>query len=314
MKRLFPQNVIAVIWDFDRTLSRDFMQEPLFARYGVDADTFWQEVRALPERYRAAGLHHVSADTMYLNHLLTYAETGRMPDLDNAVLRESGAGIGFFPGLPACLETCRAVVRDVPRYRRYEVRVEHFVVSAGLREMIMGSSLATHLDGVWACEFIERPLPPGFLGGAVEASDTPRRISQIGYVIDNTTKTRAIFEINKGSNADPDIDVNDPIAAGDRRIPFEHMIYLADGPSDVPVFSLIRKGGGHTCAVYRAGDREHFRKANELLAQDRVDTIGPADYRPGQQTVLWLEDAIARIADRICERRSADVAEATRKG
>ncbi len=54
-------------------------------------------------------------------------------------------------------------------------------------------------------------------------------------MIDNTSKTRAIFEINKGSNKFK-IDVNSKIDRDRRRVPFSNMIYVADGPSDIPVF------------------------------------------------------------------------------
>ena len=77
-------------------------------------------------------------------------------------------------------------------------------------------------------------------------------------MIDNTTKTRAIFEINKGTNKNPGIDVNAKVVPEDRRIPLQNMIYIADGPSDVPSFSVVKKGGGKTYAVYNPAVRAEF--------------------------------------------------------
>jgi len=39
--RLFLQNVIAIIWDFDKTLIPGYMQLPLFRHFGVDPHQFW---------------------------------------------------------------------------------------------------------------------------------------------------------------------------------------------------------------------------------------------------------------------------------
>src|SRR5262249_45958322 len=106
-------------------------------------------------------------------------------------------------------------------------------------------------------------------------------------------KTRAIFEINKGR----EFDVNDRVPYEARRIPFENMIYIADGKSDVPVFSVLNQYGGRTFAVYdgRAG----FREANELLRQNPVNCIGPAPYTGGGLAYFWISDAVQDIAARI---------------
>ena len=119
--------------------------------------------------------------------------------------------------------------------------------------MIRGSAIAPCVNGIWGCEFIENPIPPGFLQQEELPIDPVLEISQIGMMIDNTTKTRALFEINKGTNKNPAIDVNADIRPEDRRVPFQNMIYIADGPSDVPSFSVVKKNGGKTYAVYRSG-------------------------------------------------------------
>ena len=111
-KGLFLQNIIAIIWDFDKTLTPRYMQTPLFEAYGVDEKTFWKEVNGLAAYYKRAGVQ-VQPDTSYLGHLLTYVKEGRMPDLTNARLRELGAEIGFFPGIPQLFGELQGIL-DAP--------------------------------------------------------------------------------------------------------------------------------------------------------------------------------------------------------
>jgi hypothetical protein len=312
---VFPQTVIAVIWDFDKTLIPDHMQKPLFEHFGVDPDAFWTEVNGLPDYYRRRGYPLVSPDTIYLNHLLSYVRAGRFEGLSNALLEELGSSIEFYPGLPEFFVSLKALVEDDERFERHGITLEHYIVSAGLRRMILGSAIQPYVDGVWGCEFLEESAPPGYR----DASPPPvephaRRIEDIGYVIDNTTKTRAVFEINKGANKDPErIKVDTAMAHEDRRVPFENMIYVADGPSDVPVFSVVNRYHGKTYAVYRAGERADLRKALLLQEQDRVQGVGPADYRPEGHTALHLSAWVHGIAERIVERREGALEDLTGK-
>lgn len=302
--RLFPQTAIAVIWDFDRTLIPNYMQEPLFTHYGIDADEFWREVNALPEFHRGHGADLVSEDTIYLNHILTYVRGGRFSGLNNRILRELGRELIFYPGLPDFFPRIKQLVAAEPAFAKHEITVEHYIVSTGLRQMILGSSIAEHVDGVWACDFVEHVAPPGFLGGVQQELAEEPELKDIVYVIDNTTKTRAVFEINKGVNKFPDeITVNARMAHEDRRIPFENMIYVADGPSDVPVFSILNQYGGKTYAVYNEGSIAQFRQVKALAEQARVQGYGPANYDDRTHTYMWLTTAVQDIALAIVKRR-----------
>lgn len=304
---LFTQNIIACVWDFDKTLIPDYMQVPLFRRYGIDEPTFWAETNALAENYRRRG-YRIAPEISYLNHLLTYVLAGKMPGLGNKVLRECGAEIKLYPGLPKFFESSRAWVRTKPEYMKHEIQLEHYVVSTGLAEMIRGSALAPHLDAIWACEFIENPLQPGFLQQKEFPLEAASEIAQIGVMIDNTTKTRAIFEINKGTNKNAAIDVNAKVTPEDRRIPLQNMIYIADGPSDVPSFSVVKKGGGKTYAVYNPAVRAEFEQNDRLRHAGRIDHYGPADYTENSATTNWLHLQIEKICDRIVTDREAAVA------
>lgn len=300
-KGLFLQNIIAIIWDFDKTLAPQYMQAPLFQAYGIDEEAFWREVNRLPAYYARAGVH-VHADTCYLGHLLTYVKEGILPDLTNARLRALGAEIEFFPGIPELFGTLKDVLKD-PKYEEGDLRLEHYVVSTGLAEMIRGSRIADQLSGIWASEFIEAPARPGD-----DLTGTPGSgpISQIAGFLDNTTKTRAIFEINKGVNKLKDVSVNDLIPEEDRRVPMKNMIYVADGPSDIPSFSVIRKHGGLAYAVFQPESEFQFAQVDELRHANRVDAYGPADYTPESQSAMWLRLHVRKIADRmLAERESA---------
>ena len=291
-------HTLACIWDFDKTLTPGYMQTPLFQEYGIDEATFWTEVNRLPEIYARRGVH-VSKDTVYLNHLLSYVKNGPLKGLSNKKLRELGALVPLCPGVPEVFDKLRDYAKKIGEEYNLDIDLEHYIVSTGLAEMIRGSAVAEHVDGIYGCEFIEQPLPPHYTEQDELALDLPSEISQVGVMVDNTIKTRFIFEINKGSNKNPEIDVNAVVRAQDRRVPFENMVYVADGPSDVPVFSVVRKGGGFAYAVYSENKRAERRQNDTLQESKRVNGYGPNDYRDTQFTFDWLcmriEDMIVRI-------------------
>jgi hypothetical protein len=303
-QQLFLQNIIACIWDFDKTLSPGYMQEPIFERYKVDANKFWREVERLPDAYKKNGLDLISTDTLYLNHLLTYTREGVFKGLNNSRLRKLGAKIELYKGLPQFFEEIKQFVSTHADWRQHDIQIEHYIVSTGLRQMILGSKIAPYVDGVWGCEFVEDAPPPGYLEKVGKTvSKNLRTISQIAYALDNTTKTRAVFEINKGSNKIPEIDVNVMIPDADRRVPFQNMIYVADGPSDIPVFSLINRYGGRTFAVYQPESSKEFAQVNSLQKQKRVQSFGEANYTKGSQTAMWITNAVGEISAQIVENR-----------
>jgi len=301
------RRIIACVWDFDKTLIPGYMQEPLFRRFEIDGKQFWQEVNELPKIYNERGVH-VSKDTVYLNHLLSYIKNGPLKGLRNSTLREIGGELIFCPGLPEFFQELKALTQSTPEYRKHDIQLEHYVISTGLAEMIRGSKIAPEVDGVFGCEFIEAPLPPHYLKQDELEIPMDFEISQIGVMVDNTIKTRYIFEINKGSNKNPDIDVNAKMLHEDRRVPIENMIYVADGPSDVPVFSVVRRNGGRTFAVYDPSRENEFLQNDQLLQDGRVDSYGPADYTATSQTTRWLKMQVRRICDRLVEEGEAALA------
>lgn len=295
----YRSSLIACIWDFDKTLIPGYMQKPLFEAYGVDEKSFWKEVNALPDIYRNRGVP-VSEDVMYLNHLLTYVKNGPLRGLNNKKLRALGSELRLYPGMPDFLQTLKDSVRLKEHYQKHDIHLEHYIISTGLAEMVRGSKISPFVDDIFGCEFVEEPLLPGFNTQAeFPLTNCETEISQIGRIVDNTIKTRFLFEINKGSNKNPNIDVNASIKQEDRRIPIQNMIYIADGPTDVPMFAVIRERGGKAFAVHAPDSESEFLQNDELLQTNRIDCYGPADYRPDTHTHRWLLMHVNKIAERI---------------
>ncbi len=302
---LYTQSNIALIWDFDKTLTHGYMQDPLFAEFDVDSKEFWAEVNALKDYYSdpkcPGGPAQVGKDTIYLNHILAYVREGIFADLTNDKLRELGSKLELAPGLPEFFDRIRDIADD-EKYAKHDISIEHYIVSTGLRPMIEGCALAKHVQGIWACELLPEAARSGFqdrLGGFGSPV-----VAQIGYTIDNTSKTRAIFEINKGVNKNPNVEVNTVVPEDQRRVPMQNIIYIADGPSDVPSFSLVNSKGGKTLGVYAPGDA-NYDNAALLEEQGRVNSIAEADYRPDSPAERWLSRTVRQMADRIVRDREA---------
>lgn len=284
-------NVIAVIWDFDKTLVDGYMQDPIFEEYGVNAADFWQEVDGMPNFYQnEQGIPRVNRDTIYLNLFIRYAKNGKFKGLNNAKLREFGKRLKFYPGVPEIFHKTKELIEKDPKYSEYSIKVEHYVVSTGMAEIIRGSEVSKYVEDIWGCELLES-----------EEENGEKVLSEIAYTIDNTTKTRALFEINKGTPK-LDIDVNASIPDVMRRVRFENMIYVADGPSDIPAFSLINKNGGATFAIYPRGNFKALEQVEKLRENGRIHMYAEADYSEGTTAFMWISSKIQQFAKTIYEK------------
>lgn len=293
-------NIIAIVWDFDKTLVDGYMQEPIFEEYGYSADEFWHEVELLPEKYLREQGVKVNPDTIYLNHFIKLAKNGTFKGLDNKKLREFGEKLKFYDGVPQIFDETKKAIEENPLYSAYDIKVEHYIVSTGMSGIIKGSQVMPYVDGVWGCELIE---------GADK--DGVSCISEIGYTIDNTSKTRALFEINKGVNKNDDVKVNLKIPEELRRVHFINMVYVADGPSDVPAFSVVNKNEGATFATYPKGDLKALKQVEQLRSDDRINMYAEADYTQGSTAFMWLMNKITEFAERIVKEEKQKLAKYT---
>lgn len=283
-KARFGKKTIALVYDFDGTLSPKPMQEyGVLPKIGIDPKTFWAESDAIA---RAQGADPLIA---YM-HLMYKKAKAAGVRIDRADLVALGAAVELFPGVTAWFDLMDAYVRG--RAADPTLAVRHYLVSSGLVEIIEGTSIYSRFHNVFASEYW------------FEAYETPfpKR------VITDTGKTQFLFRINKGVE-DLGQNINQHMPDEQRPIPFENMIYFGDGDTDVPSMTVMRKNGGAAVAVYPPGkskEAAHGKAKCEALFQaGRIDFHAPADYREGsalyRRATLLLDKVIAGI--RVAEER-----------
>jgi hypothetical protein len=280
-----PQNTIAIVYDYDQTLSPNYMQdEAIFPHFGIHPKSFWERCGELTQ---SGGYDNELA---YMKVMLDYLEMDRPT---NDQLRDLGAKMNFYPGLPEMFDEFQKGLLT-PEQQAHGITVEHYIISSGLKVLIEGSRLAPYVRAIFGCEFAE---------------DQNGRITFPRRVISHTQKTQYLFRINKGM-LEMSEDVNDHMPSELRPIPFPNMVYVGDGPTDVPCFTVMRRNGGQAIAVYNAEDptRSSFKKCYQLCVHaDRVKNIAPSDFRQGSHLRLLLEEMVHEIADRIVQRRRDDM-------
>jgi 2-hydroxy-3-keto-5-methylthiopentenyl-1-phosphate phosphatase len=273
----FFQNTIAIVYDFDGTLSPQPMQEyTVLPKLGIKPKDFWSQV------------DQESAETVsekmlvYMRVLLEEAHA-RKVRIGRSDFRGMGKDIEYFPGVEDWFPHINAYVR---KKGRGEVRLRHYIVSAGMKEILEGISIRKHFRQIYASEYHFN-----FQGIAT----FPK------LLITDTTKTQYLFRVNKGKEALEE-SINEHMPEHERPIPFHNMIYIGDGMTDVPSMALTKKNGGHTIAVYPPRDRHDRDTCVKLMVANRVDFIAPADYRKGSKLAgrieLLLDSIIAGIAYR----------------
>ena len=169
-----------------------------------------------------------------------------------------------------------------------------------MTQIIRGSSVMPYVEHVWGCELIEG-----------QDKDGEPCISEIGYTIDNTSKTRALFEINKGVHSKDGregVEVNTKIPEEFRRVHFINMIYVADGPSDIPAFSLMNRNSGSTFAIYPKGDINAMKQVEQMRMDGRINMYAEADYTEGTTAYMWICNKITEFAERIRKEEKEKIA------
>lgn len=277
--------VVAAIFDFDDTLLPD-STSALLRRHGIDDREFWSiRTKALVDRGYDPPL-------AYLNLLLEQVGHDRpLGMLTNQRLSELGAELDstWFPGLPDLFDDLRSLVAT-----HRDISIEFYIISGGLQSLIEGSTFVQrYFAGVYGCH----------LGEDAHTG----LVADIKRCVTFTEKTRFLFEINKGirpsdAATQPHL-VNQAIAIEDRPVPFQNMIYVGDGLTDVPCFSLIEKNGGVAFGVFHPGAESAKQAFQRFLETKRVHSLHSPDYRPDADLGAMLRAAVAAIAANIDLRR-----------
>jgi len=268
----FEKKTIALVYDFDGTLSPKPMQEYAFLpSIGEDPASFWAESNRIAKQERADPL------ITYM-HLLYKKAKEKNIRIDRRDLVAQGREVELFPGVTEWFDEIGAYV--ALRAESHGVALRHYLISSGLTEIIEGTAIYPHFHNVFASEywFDAYDLP------------YPKR------VITDTGKTQYLFRINKGVE-DLGDSINEHMPETTRPIPFTNMIYFGDGDTDVPSMAVTRKNGGHAIAVYPPGKPK--AKCVRLFEAGRCDFFAPADYRRGsdlfKRTCLLIDRMLAHI-------------------
>ena len=261
------KTIIALLYDFDKTLCTQDMQNYTFIpALGMEPGSFWQEANLFGQR------EEMDSILAYMYMMLKKSRELNVP-LTRDFLRQCGRSIDFFPGVQDWFGRVNA------HGAALGVEVEHYVISSGLREIIEGSAIAGAFKEIFASEFY------------YDADGYPVWPK---LAVNFTAKTQFVYRINKGVlDVADDKTLNDSMPDGSKRVPFTNMIYIGDGLSDVPCMKMMRSYGGQAIAVYQAVNKAGVE---QLLRQRRVDYIYPADYREGSALEITVKNIIRKMA------------------
>ncbi len=261
--------VLAICYDFDKTLSPDDMQAQGYVQsVGYDVKKFWDEANAL------AAENDMDGNLAYMYKMMRESE-GRFV-FNRRSLEEYGAKVKLFAGVAGWFER-------IKRYgAEHGVTVEHYVISSGLKEMIEGTEIARAgaFEKIYASSFYFNDR-----GVAVWPAQT----------INYTNKTQFLFRIEKGVLDINDPAVNDYFPPEELRVPFRNMVYLGDSDTDVPCMKLVHSNGGHAIGVYHpeTGDKA---KVLRLMRDNRIRYFAPADYSEGGELDYIVKNIIKKTA------------------
>ena len=267
----------ALIYDFDGTLARGNMQEVTFIpSVGMGIGDFWGEADRLTRESDGDNI------LMYMQLMLQRARENGDP-ITKKTLREHGQDVKLFDGLKTDLTGPGWFDRINAFGAQYGLEIEHYIISAGLEEMIDGCPIRDAFRHVFASKFVyDRD------GVAIWPA--------VG--VNYTTKTQYLFRINKGVlNHYEHEQINKFMPDAERPVPFDRMIFIGDGDTDVPTMKMMHTKGGFSIAVYDPRNSKRDQdKIYGLISEDRVNFVAAADYREGSALDLIVKGLIGRIA------------------
>ncbi|MEG1642359.1 MAG: HAD family hydrolase [Synergistaceae bacterium] len=258
---------VALVYDFDGTLSPGNMQEFSFIKaLGMTANEFWAKSNKLSKDNDANRI------LCYMKLMISESKA-KGKSLKKEQFIEYGKEIPLFKGVKEWF----SMVNEYGKEKNLEMK--HYINSSGLKEMIEGTEIAKEFENIYACSFIY---------------DVDGIAEWPGVAVDFTTKTQFIFKINKGIDSISDnTKINEYMPIEDRPVPFEQMIYLGDGETDIPSMKMVKENGGHSIAVY--GDTEKKTTAQKLILEDRVNFVCRADYSKDKE----IYNVVTTIIDKI---------------
>ncbi len=282
MSRRPQHTTIAIIYDFDGTLSPNNMQEDTILKsYGIDKQKFWAKAMKL---VREEGYERTLA---YLK-LLIWDTAFRQKPLRKHVFAKLASQIEYFPGVLEYFDDLSRFMKSVPEVKEWNIRIEHYIVSSGLKDILDGTAIIKHFKKVYACEYeYDRQGRPVF----------PK------LVINDTNKTQFLFRINKGKLKLSE-SINSHTPEDKRRIPFRNMIYIGDGITDVPSMTVTQKNGGYAIAVFDPRSRVP-KEVMQMVREKRADHFAPADFRADSLLVKILHRVLKKIILNISYQSSA---------
>ena len=259
--------VVALIYDFDGTLSPGNMQEFGFIQaIGKGITEFWAKNKELSEQNDANGI------LCYMYLMIQAAKVNGI-SLKRESFKTFGADVELFEGVKEWFSLINEYGNSIG------LNIKHYINSSGLKEMIEGTPIAKEFENIYACSFLY---------------DVDGVAFWPAVAVDYTTKTQFLFKINKGIKEVSDNKrINEYVPEEDRPIPFERMIYFGDGETDIPCMKMIKDHGGHSIAVY--GDKKKRSTAYKLINEDRVNFVCHADYRENKD----IHAVVKRILDKI---------------
>jgi hypothetical protein len=242
----------------------------------MEKGAFWEEAERLTRDADGDGI------LMYMQLMLSHARAHGEP-ITRAMLRDHGHDVKLFDGLRSDLTGKGWFERIDALGATYGLEIEHYIVSAGLEEMIDGCPIRDAFRHVFASKFVYDAE-----GVAIWPA--------VG--VNYTTKTKYLFRINKGVLNHYEHDkINRFIPDEERAVPFERMIFLGDGDTDVPTMKMMHTKGGFSIAVYdpRNEPSDHS-KIHRLISEDRVNFVAAGDYTEGSAMDLIVKGLLGRIA------------------
>lgn len=279
--------VLAICYDFDKTLSPEDMQAQGFIQsVGYDVREFWKESNDLAEK------NDMDMNLAYMLTMVRKAK-GKFYVTRQALARH-GAEIKLYDGVTDWFARINAYGAD------RGILVEHYIISSGLKEMIEGTAIAGQFRKIYASSF------------CYDADGVPEWPAQ---TINYTNKTQFLFRIEKGCLDINDHDgVNCCISPENLRVPLRNMVYIGDSETDIPCMKLVNSSGGHAVGVYNALTADKS-KVYELMKNNRIRYFVPADYTDGSELDGLIKAIIDKTAvyERLEEKHVADLLE-TRKG